>query len=57
MIDYMTPRQAAKDPKMRPRLIELMKQHLKGIETQNKDKNLGINIDWILDELKLTELK
>jgi len=53
----LTPRQAAEDPKMRPMLIGLMKQHLKGLEKQNKDKNLGLNIDWMLDELKLTELK
>jgi len=42
---------------MRPKLIDLMKMHLKGIERMNKDKELGINIDWIVDELKLVELK
>ena len=56
-LDNMTPRQAASDPQMRPRLIELMKQHLKGIEKENKDRGLGLNIDWVLDELALPELK
>ncbi len=56
-LDNMTPRAAAADPKMRPRLIDLMKQHIKGIEKQNKDRGLDLNIDWVLDELSLPELK
>ncbi len=56
-LDNMTPREAASDPQMRPKLIELMKQHLKGIEQQNKDRGLDLNIDWVLDELLLLELK
>ena len=56
-LDNFTPRQAAKDSKMRPKLVSLMKQHLKGIEKQNKDKKLCLNIDWVLDELKLVELR
>jgi len=56
-LDEMTPRAAAADPQMRPKLIELMKQHLKGIEQQNKDRGLDLNINWVLDELVLPELK
>jgi len=56
-LDNMTPREAASDPQMRPRLIELMKQHIKGIERQNKERGLDLNIDWVLDELSLLELK
>ena len=56
-LDNMTPRAAAIDPQMRPKLIELMKQHLKGIEKENKDRGLDLNIDWVLDELLLGELK
>ncbi len=56
-LDNMTPRAAAANLQMRPRLIELMKQHLKGIEKQNKDRELNLNIDWVLDELSLPELK
>lgn len=56
-LDNMTPRKAAADPQMRPKLIELMKQHIKGIEKQNKDRGLDLNIDWVLDELLIPELK
>lgn len=56
-LDNMTPRKAAADPRTRLKLIELMKHHLKGIEERNKDTGLNLNIDWVLDELALTELK
>lgn len=56
-LDNMTPRAAAADPQMRPKLIELMKQHIKGIEKENRDRGLDLNIDWVLDELLLPELK
>ncbi|MCK4995031.1 MAG: hypothetical protein KAS13_08330 [Candidatus Omnitrophica bacterium] len=55
-LDGMTPRQAAKKPAMKIQLINLMKLHIKGIEKQNRDKNLGLNIDWLLNALGLTEL-
>lgn len=57
MLNGMTPRQASKKPAMRLQLINLMKIHLKGIETQNRKRNFGLNIDWVLDELGLSELK
>jgi len=56
-LDNMTPRQAAKKPAMKQQLINLMKLHLKGIEKQNKDQNLKLSIDWVLEELGLPELK
>lgn len=56
-LDGMTPRQAARDPKSRPKLIELMKGHLKNIELQNRQDSLGLDITWVLDELNLPELK
>ena len=56
-LDDITPRQAAEDPKMRQKLVELMKEHLKGIERQNQDHNSGLDITWVLDELRLPELK
>lgn len=56
-LNNFTPRQAAKDFNIRPKLINLMKQHLKGIEKQNRDKGLDLNIDWVLDILELSELK
>ncbi len=57
MIDNMTPRQAARVPSMRPKLIELIKLHLNSIDTANIDGGIDIDIDWILDELGLDELR
>lgn len=56
-LDGMTPRKAAKSAKMRPRLIELMKGHVHSIDTGNKEHGVPISIDWVLDELGLSELK
>ncbi|MBI3316771.1 MAG: hypothetical protein HYZ85_02035 [Candidatus Omnitrophica bacterium] len=53
----MSPREAAKDPAMRPALLELMKEHIRGIENQNKKQGLQISLDWVLEELGLLELK
>jgi hypothetical protein len=58
MLDGKTPRQAAKNVKLRPKLLELMKLHLNGIERRNRmDTCLDLNIDWVVDELGLDELK
>lgn len=55
-LDHMTPRQAATDPDMRPRLVELMKQHVYGAEARRMEQNLDCSIDWVLRELGLDEL-
>jgi len=56
-LENATPREAAKSEKLRPKLIELMKAHIGSIEKQNKAKNVNIDINWVLDELGLVELK
>lgn len=56
-LDGMTPRKAAKSPRMRPLLIELMKNHISSIDRINKTRGFSINIDWVLDELGLKELR
>ncbi len=48
---------AAGNPALRPRLIELVKQHLKNMAMQNREKGMDFSIDWVLDELHLEELK
>ncbi len=53
----MTPREAAKDEHMRPELLSLMKEHLNGIDRRNRKEGLDLNIDWVLGELNLDELK
>ena len=57
MLDNMTPRQAAASPEMRPRLIELMKLHLHGIEQRSRDEGFALDLNWVLDELGLDELR
>ena len=56
-LDGMTPRKAAKSAKMRPHLVELMKNHIHGIDKTNKERGFSISIEWVLDELELTDLK
>jgi hypothetical protein len=56
-LDGMTPRTAAKSAQMRPRLVELMKDHVHNIDTMRKNSGFPISIDWVLDELDLSELK
>ena len=55
-LDGMTPMEAAQDLSMRPRLVELMKSHVNGIERQGAEKDLDLNIDWVLQRLGLREL-
>jgi hypothetical protein len=58
MLENNTPRQAAKNKSLRPKLIDLMKLHIQGIEKRNhEDPCLSLDIDWVLDELGLEELK
>ena len=52
----LTPRAAAADPEKRPQLIELMKQHISGLEQRNRDQGLNLSLDWVLEELGLREL-
>ena len=58
MLENKTPRQAAQNRRLRPKLIDLMKLHIQGIEKRNReDPFLNLDIDWVLDELELKELK
>jgi hypothetical protein len=56
-LDGKTPRAAAKDPGLRPRLVELMKDHLNHVELQNQRDGLALNLDGLLKELELPELQ
>ena len=55
-LNGLTPRQAADDPESRELLLELMKEHLHGIESRNRTEGLEINIDFALKELGLENL-
>jgi hypothetical protein len=56
-LDGMTPRQAAATPAMRPRLVELMKDHLNQMEELAAERGVCVDMDWVLDELGLEELR
>lgn len=56
MLNGLTPRQAAADLKMRAKLIDLMKLHMQGLESQSRERGFELNIDWVLKELGLHEL-
>jgi len=56
-LNGMTPRKAAKSEKMRSILIDFMKGHIHQIDRMNKERRFSISIDWVLDELGLSELK
>ena len=55
-LNGLTPRQAAADPESRPLLLDLMKEHLNGIESMNRKNEFDINIDFVLRKLDLEEL-
>ena len=55
-LDGMTPMDAAKNVKMRSRLIEFMKGHIHHIDTINKAQRLSVDISFLLKELGLNEL-
>ncbi len=55
-LNGLTPRQAAADPLSRRLLVDLMKGHLFGIESKNREERMDISIDFALRELGLEEL-
>ncbi len=52
----LTPRAAAHDPQARLLLLDLMKDHINGLETRNRDEGLDLRLDDLLRELGLHEL-
>jgi hypothetical protein len=56
MLNGLTPREAAGDPRMRAKLIDLMKLHMQGLEGQSREKGVDLSIGWVLNELGLREL-
>jgi hypothetical protein len=57
MLDGLTPRQAAQNAALRPRLVEWLKGHLHHIDSVNRRDGLDLNLDWAMDELGVPELK
>ena len=57
MLGNVTPREASLRPELRPRLMELMKIHIHGIEETNHKEGTQISLDSLLDELGVSELR
>jgi hypothetical protein len=57
VLDRKTPREAAIDLNLRPRLRELIKGHIHQMDLKNRNEGLDLNLDWILDALDLQDLK
>lgn len=57
MLEGRSPREAAQDPSLRPRLIEWLKLHINGNEHQRRDRGIDIRLDWMVEELGVSELQ
>ncbi len=57
MLGNVTPRQAASRPGMRPLLVELMKGHVRSVEVQTRNFGIDFDLDWLLGDLGLHELR
>ena len=57
MLGNVTPREASRRKALRPRLIELMKIHIHGIEETNRREGTDISLDSLVDELGIPELR
>jgi hypothetical protein len=55
-LDNRTPREAARDPALRPKLIHLMKQRVRSHDEHNLKTGRTDDINWLLCELGLTEI-
>jgi hypothetical protein len=55
-LDQQTPREAARDPKQRPKLIRLIKQRVHNHDEHNLKTGRRDDINWLVRELALTEL-
>jgi hypothetical protein len=56
MLDGRSPREAARDPILRKRLIALMKIHVRGVDEENLRKGAASDINPLLRELGLHEI-
>jgi hypothetical protein len=55
-LENRTPRAAAHDPALRPRLIELVKRRVRSHDEQNLRTGRSDDINWLLRELELHEI-
>ncbi len=55
-LDDHTPREAARDPALRPALILMMKNRVQAVDELNLERGEDYDINWLLEELGLREL-
>ena len=56
-LDEFTPRAAARDGTLRPKLFDWLKGQIQYAEIVRRREGLDFNLDWMLDELGAPELK
>ena len=56
VLDNRTPRDAATDPIMRPRLLELMKSQVHTVDQQRRSQGVDFDINPLLKALGLVEI-
>ncbi len=56
VLNGRTPRQAASDPALRPLLVRMMKQRLRGLDRRNQQTGETYDANWLVRELGLTEI-
>ncbi|MBN2704101.1 MAG: hypothetical protein JXR23_07815 [Pontiellaceae bacterium] len=56
LLHGLTPRQAAKDPALRPCLVEIMKSYVHNQDENNLRNGRNTDINWMLEELGLDEI-
>ncbi len=57
LLDGQTPRDAARDLLLRPRVLQWCKSHLNDLDQENLSTGRADRIDWLADELQLPELR
>jgi len=57
MLGGSTPREAATDPQLRPKLIRMMKSRILSVDEENLRSGNNRRIDWMLEELGLSEIQ
>ena len=55
-LDGKTPREAARDPALRPRLIRLLKERVHGTDERNLETGGTADANWLLEELGAREI-
>lgn len=55
-LENHTPRQAVADPRLRPRVIRLMKDRIRSLDERNRASGRQDDLNWLVRELGLTEI-